>query len=195
MLLISLSFFLFTLCTYCFLLWFVQDQALDCNTDQHLEGISYNIFVFSLNWSQPEISISSIPSLLFMYLVSSKLVPAYILDGGCAEVLFLMEIHYSKIDNAIPLIRGSGFHVNVTMAHYSILYLCTLSITHRRKKKAGFSQVFWNLLTIFVCCSSSPYYQCKFKFPEMMERLAGVWKQHSVLGPQHPQITEKYVSG
>lgn len=52
-----------------------------------------------------------------MYLVSTKLVSAHILDGGCAEVLLLMEIHYSKIDNAIPLIRGSGFHVNVTMAH------------------------------------------------------------------------------
>lgn len=95
----------------------MQDLALDCNTDQHLEGISWTMSVFSLNWSQPEISTSSIPSLLFMYLVSTKLVSAHILDGGCAEVLLLMEIHYSKIDNAIPLIRGSGFHVNVTMAH------------------------------------------------------------------------------
>lgn len=83
-----------------------------------------------------------------------------------------MEIHYSKIDNAIPLIRGSGFHVNVTMAHYSILYLSTLSTTQTGKKNPPvFSQVFCNLLTTFVCCSSPPYYQCKCKFLEMMERL------------------------
>lgn len=170
----------------------MKDQALDCNTHQHLEGIPYTVSVFSLSWSQPEISISSIPSLLFMYLVSTKLVPAHIWDGGCAEVLLLMEIHYSKIDNAIPLIRGSGFHVNVTMAHYSILYLSTLSTTQTGKKNPPvFSQVFCNLLTIFVCCSSPPYYQCKCKFLEMMERLRVVWKQHSVLGLQHPQITEK----
>lgn len=93
------------LCTYCFLLWFVQDQALDCNAEQHLAGISYTVSVLSLNWSQPGISTSSIPSLLFMCLVSTKPVPAHILDGGCAEVLLLMEIHYSKIDNTIPLIR------------------------------------------------------------------------------------------
>lgn len=111
----------------------MQDQALNCNTDQHLEGISYTVSVFSLNWSQPEISISSIPSLLFMFLVSTELLPAHISDGGCAEALLLMEIHYSKIDNTIPLIRGSGFHVNVTLAHYSILYLSTLSTTQAEK--------------------------------------------------------------
>lgn len=85
----------------------MQDQALDINAEQHLEGISYTVSVFSLNWSQPESPTSSIPSLLFMCLASTKLIPAHILDGGCAEVLLLMEIHYSEIDNAIPLIRGS----------------------------------------------------------------------------------------
>lgn len=171
MLLISLSFFLFILCTYfCFLLWFVQDQPLSCNTEQHLEGISDTVSVFSLNWSQPEISISSIPSFLFMCLVSTKPIPAHILDGGCAEVLLVMEIHYSKIDNTIPLIRRSGFHVNVTMAHYSTLYLSTLS-TIQAKKKTCFSQAFCNLLTILVSCSSPLYHQCKFKFLEWWKDL------------------------
>lgn len=74
-----------------------------------------------------------------MYLVSTKLVPAHIWDGGCAEVLLLMEIHYSKIDNAIPLIRGSGFHVNVNYG--SLLHTLlehTKHNTDRQKKSTRF---------------------------------------------------------
>jgi len=37
------------------------------------------------------------------------------------DPLLLKEIHYSKIDNAIPLVEGNGFHVYVTIAHYAAL--------------------------------------------------------------------------
>lgn len=94
-----------------------------CNRDRHLEGTSHHLSVSFLNWSKSGISVSPI---LFTYLVSSKLSPAHIFDGGCTGLVLLMEIHYSKIDNIIPLINGNGFQVDVTMAHYSTWYLSTL---------------------------------------------------------------------
>lgn len=95
-----------------------------------------------------------------MYLVSTKLSPAHVLDGGCTGLVHLMEIHYSKIDNIIPLINGNGFQVNVTMAHYPTQYLSTLfrCDADRKTKKRLFLSGILQFTNHFVHCSSCPCY-------------------------------------
>lgn len=107
------------------------------------------------------------------------------------DSLLLVEIHSSEAGDAILLIKGNGFHVNVTMAHYFIPYLSTLSKcnTDRQTRKRTALLSYFAICEQFGTMLSCPYYQRKFL--QMMERFKLIGKQHLILAPRWLQITEK----
>lgn len=76
------------------------------------------------------------------------------------DTLLLMEILYSKMDNSIPLIKGNGFHVNMTIALsflYVVLGHSVPEHTDRHQKTHAYRLLKNSWLIKTTSCSAEPH--------------------------------------